>query len=632
MLNLMRKHASSWIIKVLLFAIVVVFSFWGVGSFRDRRDTHVAEVNGEIVTHEVYRQSYNNLIDQYRRIYGSNLTDDMLAILQPREAALDNLIYRILSLQEARRLGMRVTEKELDAAIMAYPAFQVEGVFSPERANQVLALSRFSTGEFRQSYQEDLLINKLRALVLDGVSVSDEEARQWYAWQNAEVNIAYLLLSPDRHKDIVPDEQALKEHFEANREAYKTDLQVKASYLFFDPVSYKEQIAVADEEIENYYNANPAEFRSEKTVEARHILFKLDAEADEQTVNDQRAAADKVYALAKAGQDFAELAKTYSEGPTRDKGGFLGAFKRDTMVKPFADKAFSMDVGEISEPVRTQFGWHIIKVEKVNEAATRSLEEVRDTIRSKMVTEKARALALEQAESVYDTLFDGDALADAAKERNISAVTTEFFTLQNPPRDQGIRNPRQFAETAFGLETMAISDILDMDNGYYLLQVIERKEPEVPAFEAVADRVKADLVQNQQKTRAAEEAGQVLEQLKKGDALEDVAARFDLKVMETGFFKRSGSIPKIGYEPQIVQAAFQRTAAQPLAEEVIHGRQGAYVISLKERKAPDEEGFEKEKAAIKERLIGQKKQTAMQQWLEDLKRRSAIDINRKLIE
>ena len=211
-------------------------------------------------------------------------------------------------------------------------------------------------------------------------------------------------------------------------------------------------------------------------------------------------------------------------------------------------------------------------------------------------------------------------------------VTTDFFSLKNPPK-KGIRNPRKFAETAFGLEKMAISEIQDFGDGYYLLQVIDRKESTIPDFEAVAEKVKTDLIAKLQREQAKADAEKCLARIAdEGLSLKDAAAAYDLKEMETGYFKRAGSIPKIGYEPQIVQSAFKLTTGQPLAEQVVQGKQGFYVIRLKERKAPEENGFEKDKAALKDRLVGQKKQIAMQQWLEDLKQQSQIDINRKLIE
>jgi peptidyl-prolyl cis-trans isomerase D len=631
MLSLMRKHAGSWMIKVLLFAIVVVFSFWGVGSFRSRRDTRLAEVNGEQISYDQYRKDYNNLMDRYRQMYGGQLTDDMLKILRPREQALDQLINHVLMLQEAERLHIRVSKQEVTDAIRQYPAFQSNGVFNYTRYNQLLSQLQMTPGDFENNQQQGLRLQKLLALVQDGVIVPEADAREWYDWNNAEVNLSYILFAPERYQDISPKDEDVQTYFKSHQNDYLTKLQVKVRYMFFDPQRYRSGINVSEDQIAQYYDEHTDEFRTEKTVEARHILFKLSADADAQTVADQKKKALEVYKKAKAGADFAKLAKQYSEGPSRNNGGYLGTFKRESMVKPFADKAFSMQANEISEPVRTQFGWHIIKVEKVNEARTKTLDEVRDVIRNTLVVEKARAKAQEAAETVFDNVFDGDDLSGAGQKYGVPVVTTDFFPRSKPPVE-GIGNPRQFAETAFSLEKMAISDIEDYGNGFYLLQVVDKKEPSVPAFESVAQTVKQDLIKERQDKRAKSDAEAMLAQLGKGEPLDRSAQTFKVQVEDTGFFKRTGSIPTIGNEPEIVNRAFQLTSEKPLCEQAIHGQKGWYVIKLKERKAPAAEGFEKEKKEIIERLTQQKRQDVYQQWLADLKSHSTIDINHKMLE
>ena len=631
MLNLMRKHASSWMIKIILFAIVVVFIFWGVGSFVSRKSTELAKINGEVISYDAYRKAYDNLLAQYRRIYGSKLSDDLLKTLRLNEQALDQLENRVLMLQEARRLKIRVTNQELAQALQHDANFQNNGVFDYQRYRQILALNNLSVEDFENSRKQDLRIGKLRALILEGVAVSEDEAREWYNWYNAEVNLEYVLLDPGQYKNITPDQKTLEEHFKAHEKDYMTEPLVKVRYLYFDPHAYQAQAKVTEEDIAEYYDEHRREFRTEKTVEARHILLKVDPQADPKTVELKKQKAMEIYEMAKSGKDFADLARKYSEGPTRDKGGYLGTFKRESMVKPFADKAFSMKAGQISEPVRTQYGWHIIKIEKINEAKTRSLEEVRDLIRQKVIVQKAKALARDKAEKVYDNVFDGDDLNAAAQTYQVPVKTTDFFSNKGP-QGMGIADPRQFAEVAFGLEKMAISEIQEFGGVFYLLQVIDLVESKVPEFQAVADKVKADVIRIQQREQAKKDAEALLAEIKKGKTLSEAAADFHLKPDVTGFFKRSRAIPKIGYEPQIVQAAFKLSEANPLNDQALQGKQGWYIIRLKARRAPLASGFDKDRDTIVNQLLARKKQSTLQQWLDDLKARSEIKINRELIK
>lgn len=532
MLSIMRKHAGSWMIKVLLFAIVVVFSFWGVGSFRSRQNTRLAEVNGELISYEQYRQSYNNLMDQYRQMYGGQLSDDALKILRPREQALDQLVNRVLMLQEAHRLQIRVTEQEIADAIRRYPAFQANGVFDYNRYNRLLMQLRMTPEEFEGNQKDGLLLQKLMALVQDGVVVFEADAREWYDWNNAEINLNYVLFSPERYQDISPKDEDVQEYFNAHQNDYMTDPQVKVRYLFFDPEGYRDAVEVTDDEVAQYYADHSEEFN---------------------------------------------------------------------------------------------------KVEKVTPASTKTLDEVRPSIINMLKAEKARAKALEKAETVYDNVFDGDDLSVVGQTYDVPVTVTDFFTLRKPPT-KGIGNVRQFAETAFGLEKMAISEIKDFSNGFYLLQVVDQIASAVPAFQSVADTVRKDVFKTRQDERAKADAEALLAQVAKDEPFESAAAALGGHVKESGFFKRNGNIPDIGYEPEIVKSAFHLTLAKPLGEHAFHGQKGWYVIRLKERKAPVAEGFDKEKRDIINQLTQQKKQEVYQQWLADLKSRSTIDINRKLLE
>ncbi|MGD8834774.1 MAG: SurA N-terminal domain-containing protein [Desulfobacteraceae bacterium] len=622
----MRKHAGSWMIKVILFAIVVVFVFWGVGSMRSQKATRVAEVNGEVISQDVYHRAYNRLLDYYRQIYGSQFNDDLLKMLQPGKMALNQLIDRILMKQEAVRLQIEVGEQELAQSIYSIPAFQVNGAFNKNRYLQILAQNNLSDEGFRVDRSEELLLNKLRAVVLSGITVSDDEAMEWYNWSNAKVSIEYALFSPNRYKDVVPTDEQVKDFFDKHKDNYRTEPKVKARYLHFNPDAYKADVQVTDEQISEYYSSHSAEFKTEKRVKARHILFKVGEEADEAASEIRKAEAMKIYEMAKAGKDFSDLAKQYSEGPSKNQGGDLGWFTRDRMVKPFSDKAFAMTQDEISEPVRTSFGWHIIKVDQIEEAATRSLEEATNEIRAKLTDESAKAEALKKAEALYDSVFDGDDLAEAGKAHEMTVLETDLFTASGP-KQEGIIQARQFGNTAFGLEEMAVSEIQDFGNGYYILQVVERVDPVIPEFDQVASRVKTDTLRDQQKMRAKEDAESFLASVKQGKEFSDVGALYGITPKETEFFQRNGAIAQIGNEQQINQKAFALTVENSLAQEVIQTRKGWFVIRLKERQAPDDKGYGKQKENIVKRLTEQKRQSTYQSWLADLKSKSKITIN-----
>ncbi len=630
MLRLMRDKATSWLIKILLGAIVVVFVFWGIGSFRAQRVGRVALVNGEQITLGEYRNAYNNLIEQLRQRFRNNLTEDMIKSLRLKEQALNQLIDNRLLVQEARRLKFRVSDEELARAITQIDAFQRNGVFDNRLYQNVLNRLRMTPEDFEISQREAMLIGKLKMLVNGSIKVSDQEAKEWFNWANASVSIDFVLFDPESYKDIKPGEEEVRAFFEDNKENYKTDVQLKARYLRFAPEDYRSAVTITDDEIRYYYNDNQEEFKTPKTVEARHILIKVTPDADADTVEKTREKAVNVLKMARGGKDFSELAKQYSEGPSGATGGYLGVFKKEDMVKPFADKAFSMKAGEISDPVRTQFGWHIIKVERVNAAATRSYDAAKAEIETKMTEERAKILAYDAAETISEVSFEGDDMLRAAKEQGLKVLTTDFFTPEGPEKD--IPDRTKFAAAAFDLSLMEISNIMEFEDGYYILQVVEKIPETIPTLEAVKKDVTADLVEKKQNERANEDASALLSALQNGQSLSAESKKYNVTPTTTGFFNRNGSIPEIGFEREISATAFELTSKSKLPEKVIKGSKGYYVIQFNDKKAPESEGFDKEKDEIEQRLRLQKQSKAFAALLSQLKNTGEISIKEGFLE
>lgn len=622
MLRLMRDYATSWLIKVLLGAIVIVFIFWGVGSFRERRAGRVALVNGQSIDVAAFNRAYSNLIEQYRGRFGSNLTDEMLQMFGVRKQALEALVNQKLLLQEAQELKFHVSEDELVAAIRQIPAFQQAGSFDPRRYNALLTQLRLSPEEFEAQQKEAMLIDRLRSFVLGNVKVSEGEARAWYDWQNAEVNLDYVRLTPESYQDIELTAEALQAYYDQHQENYKTEPQVRVSYLVFNFDAYNDRAAVGEDELQEYYDLHRSEFEQAETVEARHILFKLDAGASAEEAAKTERKANEVLKLARSGKDFAELARQYSQDSSKDRGGFLGPFTREAMIAPFAEKAFSMKAGEISEPVRTEFGWHIIKLEKINPASVQSLDQAKAGILQKLKAERAKSLAYDDAEAAYEASRDGEELAELAKRLKLAVKTTGFFSRQGNGLD--LKESDRFAAEAFELAPMAISDIQDFGDGYYLLQTTEKKPAQVQPLETVAATVRADLLKERQAEQAAKDAEALLMEVRQGKTLAQAAAPFNLTPKETGFFKRNAAIPEIGVEQDVSAAAFELNAQKPLPENAIKGAEGVYVVRFKARRAPEADGFQAEQADIEAMLLQQKKSKVFNEWLGQIRSRSEI--------
>ncbi len=621
MLRLMREHASSWLIKIILGAIVIVFVFWGVGSFRQEKADRIAFVNEEPITAEQYREAYNRLVERYRQ-FGAKLNEDMIKRLEKQ--AMDGLIDQSVMRQEAKKLNLRITDTELSKSIRKMDVFQYEGAFSNRLYRNLLNNNRLTPESFEHMQRESMLGEKLKSFILSNVKVSDQEAREWFKWNDASVSIEYVLFERTKYKDIEPTDEEVKAYYEEKKDSYKTSPTVKAQFLHFKPGAHTSGIDIPEEDVKEYYEANPGEFKTEKTVQARHILLKVDKGAKPEVEAEKKKAILDILEKAKAGEDFAELAKTHSEDEgSKVKGGDLGEFNRKRMIKPFSDKAFSMSPGEISDPVRTQFGWHIIKVEKVNEEKIASLEESKEKITKKLAENRGKDIAYDEAEKFYYSVSDGDDLAEAAKAAGLEIKTTDFFTKSGPRK--GVKDRSKFASIAFELSPMQISEIKNFGDGYYIFQPIEKKPEEIEPFDKVEKRARRNLIRKKQEEMGEKEANDFLAAVKESGSLLGEAEKAELTLKTTDFFKRNASsIPDIGYEREIPKIAFTLSDEKKVPKEVIKGIKGYYVIAFKERKEPESEEFDKEKEKVKERLIQQKQFKTFNAWLSQAK--DAIEI------
>ena len=631
MLSIMRKHAGNWMIKFILGAVILAFIPFGYGIYQDRRDVEVASVNGDPILYEDYNRVYNNLIVQMRQQFGDALNEETIKMLNLRQQAMDRLVEEKLMLAEARRLDLKVSDEELAETIAAVEAFQTAGAFDAKRYAYILERNRLTQEDFEAQQKQAMLVTKLNRLISGGTKVSDAEAAEWHRWNNTLVNIDFVAFAPDQVDGVEVSEEEMRAHFEENAESYKTEPEIKVRYLRFAPEAYRSKVELTEEEIQQYYDTNTDEFVTPKTVEARHILFKVAENADEAAVEKARKKAEDVLKLAQEGKDFAELAKTHSEGPSGKNGGWLGSFKKEAMVKPFADKAFSMKAGEVSDLVRTQFGWHIIKVEKVNEGSTRSFDEARKGIRAKLINEKAQGIALEQAEQVYDVTFVGEDLVRNAQDRKMTVHETDFFTRAKGPA-KGVREPAPFASAAFQVNETDISEIQEYSDGFYILQPIERREPVIPEFEAVADRVKSDLIKKRQQEKAQQQANEFLAALLSGQTLAEEAIKRGVKIESSGYFRRNAAVPKIGYDPDIAKASFSLSKEFPLADQTYTANGRHYVIQFASRKEPTEEDFEKDKDQVRNQLLQQKRMQTLQTWLAEKKKNSEIVVQESYLQ
>ncbi len=624
LLSLMRKQAKSWIIKFLIGIIALVFIFYFGYSFTSRERAKVAVVNGEVISGLEYQKAYRERLTSLQREYKNIWSDNLIKVFDLKNRTLEDLIDQKIISQEARKIGLDITDKEIQDEIMAYPAFQFRGRFDENRYRTLLANNQMKPEDFEATIANDLLQRKLSQFLLTFLLVSDQEVLDQYTFLNEKVKIGFVLFSPEAFKDSIKIEQAsMVKYFEEHKEEYRIPEKVKIAYITIDPAAFRDQVKLDDEDIKLFYEDNMDMFRVKKQVRARHILFKVPEGASKEEEEKIKEKALSVLEKARSGQDFAELAKKYSEGPTRDEGGDLGYFSRSQMVKPFEEAAFKMKKGQISDLVRTSFGYHIIKVEDIKEGRTKSLEEVRGQIRDILIGNQSMDMANEKALSLMDQLpYDAD-LIKYAGQQNVPVNTTGYFSQDEPV--PGIEGDSKLRESIFSLGIRDISELIEVENKYYIVQILDKKPSYLPKIDEVSERVKGDYLEYLAKLDAKSAAEKYLAGLMGGSDWNKLAKEKNMKTETTDYFTRMEPPPKIGVLPGLHEAAFKLSKDNTYCDKVLENDKGAFVIRWEGEMGIDKKKFLEEKDKYKVALIRTKQQDIFQSWLERLKEKADID-------
>ena len=629
MLDLMRKHATSWLIKVFLFAIVIVFIFWGGYSYREQRAGRLASVNGSYIDLREYQQVYNNLVEQVRRQMGGRFSSELLETMKLKEQALDQLITRRLLLEEARRLQLEVRPEELQQAILNFPAFQINGRFDAAQYQRTLRGLRLTPQEFEARQREEMLIERLGRLIGRGTSVLPAEASSFYHHFQDKVNLAYVLINPASFTDQVKlDGEAISRYFADHRESYRLPATRKIVYVRFSPRDYLDEVKPSAGEIEDYYRLHQDEYQQPKKVRARHILFRVPANATTTQIQAVVDRAKNVLNQAQGGEDFAALARKYSEDTSAGNGGDLGYFSEKDMEKPFAEAAFALKKGEISDLVRTRFGIHIIKVEEIRDAVSSPLADVRERVVTALKQEKAADIARDRARSFADAARVAEDLNKAAAAEHLQTKEAGRFAANAPI--PGLGPAPDLNKALFSLQVRDISRPLAVGQDQIVAQVVEIEESRLPDFDEAKERVTKDWVAEESKRLARQRAEEGLKLARQQGDLAGVARRYGLNVAETGPFTFFSPAPALGNNRELLTVAFALTPEHPVAPDAFDVRGNIALIQLRSREPAPEEQGQNEKEALAGRLREAKQESVFERWLTSVRQQADIKVLQKL--
>jgi peptidyl-prolyl cis-trans isomerase D len=634
MLRILREHASSWMLKLILVLVALSFVlfFGGYSLMRDKTETYVAKVNDTTIEGKEYATVYQKTIQQYRDALGATFSEKMVEELRLKDRILDNLINQVLVQQEGRRLGLDVSDQELRTAIESVPSFQADGQFDPRRYEWYLRENRLSADEFERIQKENLLVSKVVNLIrLNSGKISEGEVLETYLFENERVNLNFLKIPPDAFKgQVQANDVELKDFYQKHQEEFRIPASVQIQYLVFRPSDFEGKAQISADDIKGYYDRQKERFKTPQQARVREILVKAGPEDPADKVEEKRKKAEEILEKAKKSKDFGSAARQYSESETASKGGDLGWVQKGKLEEAADQVVFSLKKGEVSGVVRRPAGFSIFKVDDITEEKTRSLEEAKDQIVQLLKREKGRAEASRKADDAFYSLFRNRDLESYAREKGVPIKTTGFFKEGDEIPEIG-RNP-SFSSSAFSLKVGEITPVVSIPPNFYVMKLLEKKESRIPPLEEIKDEVERRLVGVKAEEKARQAAEELLDQVRKGKSLQDIAREKNLKVDETGFFTRAGGVvPKIGPASEFSETLASLTEKHPVPKEVIRTKEGFFVVKLLAAEPADQSKFPSVKANLEKRLLYQNQEEYFQNWLSGLKSKAKIVINKEVL-
>jgi len=526
MLTQIRQRATGWLAWVIVILISIPFALWGIQSyFENPADLPVATVNGE----EIPLYSYYNQLSRHRQALLSQAGGDVdpatLDGPEVREEVVESMIEGRLIGQYVRAGDYHLSDARLKARIESNPAFAQDGQFDPELYRILLRNNGYSPQTYEALERESATVEQLSAGLAASTFVPDSEVDRLLKLQAQTRQADYARLPAERFEaEVTVTDDEAEQHYREHPADYEAPARIRVDYIELGVHALAADLEPSDADIAQAYEAAGGRYTQPESRKASHILFAVEADADDDARAEILATAEAVLAEAQDGGDFAELAREHSDDPgSKEQGGDLGVVARGQMVEPFEAAVFDMTQGEIRGPVETRFGYHIIQLTELQEERRKPLEEVREEVTEEVKLAQAEALFAEQAEAFENLVFeDPETLAGAAAELNLEIQTTGWFTERaaDPDAADGITAEARFRRAAFGEDVL--NDDLNsaaIELGFDRLVAVRKadfEEAHTRDFDEVREEVIAQLTRERARAAIEDLAAQILADLRAG--------------------------------------------------------------------------------------------------------------------
>lgn len=610
----------SWVLWLVIIAFILV-AFVGLGDLGPggAGAEVAATVGDKTVSYREFEGAYRRMEDFYRQTYGEQFNADFARQLGLHRQVLDTLVADRILLLEADRLELKVTDEELQKTILDLPVFKAaDGAFiGSEEYARILRQNGYTADGFEAGMRQDLLLDRVRSLVTQNLYVSESEVENEYRRQTERAKIRFFTAPyAGLAGEVAVDDAALEAYFQDHLDSFETEERRSAEFLVVDVERVRNSLELTSEEVRAYYDANSDEFDQPEQVRARHILLQIN---DERSEDEARAVLEDAQRRLASGEDFAALAAELSEDPgSKQRGGDLGPFGRGAMVEAFENAAFSTPVGEITGPVKTDFGLHLIEVLERNDGGLLPFETAETNIRQRLLVERSSAAAEDKANELYRQLTssDLDLAATAENDETVTFQATPAFTLEESVPTIG--RSTAFADAAFASEQGDISEPIRVTRGWAILRVTDVQPPRIPELDEVRTAVEGQLRDQLVRTAALERLTN-----DRGAGFDALADQVEASVEETESFGVEGPGGALADMAEIAEAALAASEGDvvgPIATD-----DGAVMFEVLERVRVDPAEYALQKEATRTSLSQQRAGQLVSALI--AKRREELDVS-----
>lgn len=635
MLKVMRENVQSKFIKGLLWAVIFsfvagVFLIWGKGSKTLEGDTNtVAEVAGISLDRYTFEQRY--------RAAAKDITDRQQK-LQLVQEVIYSFIREELWLKEAEDLGITTTSKELYDFIMNYRDVQGRYVFRDENGafvgdtiyQEIINRQGISVAAFESDIKKRMVLSKLQHLILSGIDVSNQEALEYYKTKTETATVKIGLFNTENFSNKIAVKRTdLEKYYNDNKEKFRRPVTNKYDVVIVPLSLYETGINIDSKEPRRYYDSHIENYFVKEQRQARHILFKVKEGAEAAADEAARKNAEKVVELTQKGEDFAKLATRFSEDETTAVGGGLLPYSQQGMMdKAFDDALFSMKIDEVRGPVKTAFGYHVIKLVGITPSGYKDFMEVRNQVISSLRKAKAEDMRDTALIDIQDKLESSDNWQKTAGDLKLQYSTTSFIAPGAVP--EGV----PFTQELFTItQEMSVGDVtkpIKSGEEVFFLKLREQRESHIPPLDEVLRDVESYYKDEQVRVLMKKTANDTIEKIKAGALFDEAVLAADGKIETPKAFTRLDSVENIGRLPELIYGIFNSKVSETGGPVDYYN--GSVIYQVLAKTEYDFAQFMQNSDKIKQELLAEKEKMALSSNLELISKKEKININQKLIE